>query len=213
MQAIHDYYTIRVESKRQESITHGSLTLFIDTTLQNDAGLTYKGIVVAVPDKISKRSLSKPNSRKSIFGKNLIDRKLSDLPKPIIEAGDVVYLEYNAVDNCQMLEDNVYLVPYQLITAAVRRGEIVSQADNVVLDIVIENPVTSTNGIIQQQFNKESQDQGIVIACRPEQGLEIGDKVLLKPFGNVDYIIEGKKRYVAQINDIVAVITYQGWKN
>ena len=211
MQAIRDYYTIKVESQRRETIQHGSLQLTLAThidgqfetgsLLQNSAGLTYKGIVVSVPEKLSNKGTGRVQSNGSVFDKNIYDTKVSELPKPIIEAGDVVYFEYNAVEYCQTIDENVYMIPYPLIIASVRLGQLVSQGDNIILETVKEE----RQSLLLDVEQKDITDQGRVIACREEHPVKVGDLILLK-YGSVEYEIEGVKRYVARLSDVLAIL-------
>jgi co-chaperonin GroES (HSP10) len=211
MQAIQDYYTIKVESQRVETIEYGSLKLTLATEvdghyiqgslLQNDAGLTYKGIVLGVPERLSNKGLGRYESGGSTFDRKKYDKKVSDLPKPIIEVGDTVYMEYNAVSYCETIAENTYMVSYPLIIAAIRNGELVSQGDNIILETIKEERKSLLLDIEQ----KDIIDQGRVIACRKEHPVKVGDMVLLK-YDSAPYEIEGVTRYVARLSDVLAVL-------
>lgn len=206
MDILLDYFLIQVKSKRQDTIQHGKLDLILqDQGLRNDAGYTYEGIILQVPKRLSSKTQMRL-THKSSFNVPTTSPTIKDLPTPIAEIGDKVYFTYNAIgDAFQDEEGRGYFIHYKDVIAVVRRGEIVSQANHVILDIIQHEPKQTASGIILELEGRKETDYAKVAACRPEHNIAKGDIVLIKNDADATYEIEGKEVYVCHIDDVVAV--------
>lgn len=143
---INNSVLVRIDD-RHDKITHGTLTLHLDTSFEVGKHAANKGVVIKVPDKFVYSEKPLPNTGEW-------DTEIE------VEENDLVYFDYLTGIECSKIEckgELYYVLPYHVLYVA-RRGEAVIPLNGYVLC----SPIIKEEGYKDFKFERENPKYAIV---------------------------------------------------
>jgi co-chaperonin GroES (HSP10) len=200
-----NHIIVRVGSKMQESVKHGSLELQIDPEFNPTNYATICGTVEALPG----------DSPKDEEGNGIM---------PLVELGDKVYFHYLVTsDEIYNIYDNYYKVPYYWVFCVIRNGDILPIGGWTLCEKLVEedfnqvevngvkiSAVLSASGLVTSVTKKPSIKYATL--CHIGEPLEndgyldveVGNRIAIDVNCNFTNEIEGKSYYTIRQRHLLA---------
>jgi co-chaperonin GroES (HSP10) len=197
---------VEVGAVLDDTVSFGSLTLFIDPHYKPTENARIYGRVVAIPK----------GTCADEYGSEIV---------PKVEVWDIIYFHYlTTSDETNCIYGNYFKVPYYWIFCSIRNGNILPVGSWTLLEQVIEEEDSftemeissqkmqvkmSSSGLITSVQKKKSTNIGVVrhiaepLKDQEELGIKIGDKVLLTKNCNFVNKIEGKEYFTVKQENIM----------
>ena len=206
-----DYVLFESDVTTEETITHGSLELYLDSSYRTHENARNYGTVIQIPFQLSKTIIGQTGER---YSENPDFIFIKDIPQ-IIQKGDRIYFHYNVLgeeSNRYEPIEKIFGARYDQIYCLVRDGQIIPVGQWVLCEPIAEtwDDITLPSGLVVKSAPGHLYRIGKV-AYMPEitmkgmhEDLQVGEYVLIKNNADLEVEIEEKTYYICRQKHIMA---------